>query len=483
MDSVTADITIIGLGPGDARFVTREAWELLARADRVFVRTVDHPVVAQLPGSVEVIGFDDLYVASADFEAVYTQIVATLLELAQQQPIIYAVPGHPNVGEATVSGIVASASPGIGVRIVAGLSFIEPVLTAVGYDGMNGLQLFDAIDIARFDHPPLNPDTPALLGQVFSRFMASELKLALMRIYPDEHPVTLVHEAGGIQESIESTFLYAIDRSEHIRNLTCLYIPPLPHVGSLAGFAQTIAILRGPDGCPWDREQTPQSMRAGFIEEVAEVIEALDADDMDALREELGDVLLHIVFQAQIAAEVDEFTLTEVVAEIDAKIKRRHPHVWGDAVVNDIDDLVKSWEAIKAQENSSTALSALDNISGTLPALARAQKIQKRVGKVGFDWSTIDEVWQKVDEEIAELHSAETPEQRHAELGDMLFAIVNVARWLDIDAEIALRDSNQRFITRFHTVERLAADRDLVLTQLGIEQLEALWQEAKTGYE
>lgn len=480
MNSVKDGITIIGLGPGDARFVTREAWGIVASAEKVFVRTVDHPVIPQLPDSVEVIGFDDLYVVSADFEAVYTQIIATILEMAQREPVIYAVPGHPYVGEATVSGIVmAAATLGIDVHIVAGLSFVEPVLTAVGYDGMNGLQLFDAIDIARFDHPPLNPDTPVLLGQVFSRFMAAELKLALMRIYTDEHPVYLVHAAGGAQEFVENIPLHAIDRSDRIRNLTCLYVPPLPRVSSLAGFAQTIAVLRGPDGCPWDREQTPQSMRAGFIEEVAEVIEALDAEDVDALRDELGDVLLHIVFQAQMAAEADEFTLAEVVAGIDAKIKRRHPHVWGDAVVNDIDDLVKSWEAIKAQENSSTALSALDNISGILPALARAQKIQQRVGKVGFDWPTIDGTWKKLDEEIAELQSAETPEQRHAELGDILFAVVNVARWLKIDAEIALRDSNERFATRFRTVERLAAERGSTLIQLDSAQLDSLWQEVK----
>jgi tetrapyrrole methylase family protein/MazG family protein len=480
MNALMNGITIVGLGPGDGRYLTREAWDILSSAETVFVRTADHPAVLALPDHVTVVSFDAVYASSADFESVYIRIVADIVERGARQSVIYAVPGHPFVAEATVQGIVNSAeTQGIPVTVIAGLSFIEPVLSALHYDGLDGLQLFDAIDIARFSHPPLNPDFPLLLGQVYSRWMAGDLKLALMRIYPESHSVTLVHDAGTEAQQLENVPLYAIDHSEHIRNLTCLFVPALPAISSLAGFAESIAVLRGPDGCPWDREQTPQSMRAGFIEEVAEAIEALDADDPDALREELGDVLLHVVFQAQLAAESDEFTLTDVIAGIDAKIKRRHPHVWGDAVISDTAELVKTWEAIKAQEKHSTPDSTLANISGILPALARSQKIQNRVKKVGFDWASVDGVWQKVYEEIAELQSADSSDARHAEFGDILFAIVNLGRWLDIEAEIALRDANERFIRRFQIVEQLAGQRGQSLAALQIEQLEALWQEAK----
>jgi tetrapyrrole methylase family protein/MazG family protein len=474
-------ITIVGLGPGDGRYLTREAWQVLVSAETLYLRTKDHPVIDDLPAGLDIHSFDALYEASADFETVYAEIVRTIVDLGQREAVVYAVPGHPYIAEATVLGIIDSAEKhAIPVTVIAGLSFIEPALAAVRYDGLNGLQLFDAIDIARFEHPPINPDTPVLLGQVYSRFMAAEVKLALMRIYPDDHPVQLIHAAGNQQEQVEPVPLYAIDHSELIRNLTCLFIPALPLVASIESFAETIAVLRGPDGCPWDREQTPQSMRAGFIEEVAEAIEALDLDDMEALCDELGDVLLHIVFQAQMAAETGEFTLTDIVAGIDAKIKRRHPHVWGDVVVRDLNDLNKTWEAIKAQEKPSTGNATLGNISDVLPALARSQKIQNRVAKIGFDWPTVDGVWGKLEEETAELKAADSAENRHQELGDLLFVAVNLARWHDVDAEIALRDANQRFMRRFQTVEALATQRELLLTAMNIDEIEKLWQESKS---
>lgn len=473
-------IVIVGLGPGDSRYLTREAWQVLTGASDLYVRTTDHPVVEELPAHLTVHGFDSLYANSADFTTVYTMIVDRIVELGRRGPIVYAVPGHPFVGEATVRGVLHSAEKhGIPVRLVEGLSFVEPVLAALRRDGLDGLQLHDAIEIARFKHPPLNPDMPVLLGQVYSRLMAGDLKLTLSRIYPETHTVKLIHAAGSAAAEVETVPLYAIDRSKQIRNLTCLFIPPRPATSSLASFAETIAYLRSPDGCPWDRAQTPQSMRSGFIEEVAEAIDALDRGESAELCDELGDVLLHIVFQAQIAAESGEFTLADIIERIDAKIRRRHPHVWGDAVIENADDLNKSWEAIKAEEQGSTPQSTLDNIAGALPALLRAQKIQKRVKRVGFDWPSINGVWHKLLEEIDELQQADSAETRHAELGDLLFTIVNLARWLDVDAEIALRDANQRFATRFQMVEQSAKARGTALTDLSLDQIDAHWQQAK----
>ncbi|HID53160.1 MAG TPA: nucleoside triphosphate pyrophosphohydrolase [Anaerolineae bacterium] len=475
-------ITIVGLGPGDGRFLTREAWKILAGAEKVYLRTMRHPAAADLPAGVAQVSFDDLYDTAVSFAAVYEQIVTQLLADGRSQNIIYAVPGHPFVGESTVTRLVQLAEvEGVPVRVVAGLSFVEPALTAVQADGLDGLQLFDAIELTQYLYPPLNPDYPALLGQVYSRLLAGELKLRLNRLYPDEHPVTLIHAAGNEDEVVEHIPLYAIDRSPQIDHLTSLYLPPLPQASSLAALAETVAVLRSPNGCPWDQEQTPQSMRAGFLEEAAEVMAALDANDPAELREELGDLLYHVVMQAQMAAEAEEFTLAQVIAGIEAKLKYRHPHVWGDWQVADSDEVVQNWEALKQTEKNRQPNSTLDNVPAALPALARSQKIQKRVSKVGFDWPDISGVYAKLDEEIRELKAAQTVAERADELGDVLFVLANVAKWLGVDAESALREANLKFTRRFQGVERLARQRDIDMTQLSLDELDVLWREVKNG--
>ncbi|MGB1250854.1 MAG: nucleoside triphosphate pyrophosphohydrolase [Candidatus Promineifilaceae bacterium] len=474
-------ITIIGLGPGDGRYVTREAWQLLESAEMpIYLRTSAHPVVAELPCEWQ--SFDALYENSADFQSVYAQIIDTVVQAAQAQDVIYAVPGDPHVGESTTFEILKRAdTASIGVKIVRGLSFYEPMLGAINLDGMDGVQVYDAITIADHLHAPINPDAPLLLGQVFSRMLASDLKLTLMAVYPAEHVVQLIHGAGTDESQMETIPLHEIDHSQQIGNLSSLYVPPRPSIASLGHFADTVAILRSPEGCPWDQKQTPQSLRAGFLEEAAEAIDALDRDEPDELCEELGDVLFHIVMQAQMASEAGDFTLNDLIAGVDAKIKRRHPHVWGDVQASSIEDLNQTWAAIKAQERvgKPQSDSILDNIPVSLSALSRSQKIQKRVRKVGFDWPSIDGVYDKLVEEVEELKSAETHPHRTEELGDMLFVMVNLAKWLDIDAETALREANLKFMRRFQQVERLLKQRGETFEAMSFERLDRLWREAK----
>ena len=480
-------ITIIGLGPGDAGLITRQAWHLLSAADTVCLRTRRHPAVAGLPTHLRLHSFDAIYDTADDFAAVYQAIAAEVLRLATDDDVLYAVPGHPYVGEATVTAIArGAAEAGIPLRVVAGLSFVEPALAALGVDALDGLQLFDAIELAGFLYPPLNPDVPVLLGQVYSRLLAGELKTALMSIYPPEQPVALVHAAGEADELIEHLALHEIDHSERIDHLTSLYIPALPVKAGLTALAETVAVLRSPNGCPWDREQTPQSLRDGFLEEAYEVLAALDAADDDNLREELGDLLYHILMQTTLAAEAESFTLTEVIAGIEAKLKRRHPHVWGDWQVSSSADVLRNWEVLKQREksdrgDSAAPTSTLDGIPPALPALARSQKIQTKAAATGFDWPDIEGVFAKLAEEVAEVRAAETADDKRAELGDVLFVVVNLARWLGADAETALREANERFGRRFRGVERLAAERGLELAALSFEELDALWNEAKAA--
>ena len=478
-------ITIVGLGPGNPAHLTLEAQQVLERASELYLRTNRHPTVPSLPAHLTLHSFDFLYERAADFAEVYEGIVERVLALGQRpEGVVYAVPGHPLVGEATVQRILEKARiRGIEVRIVAGLSFVEPVLTALGLDALDGLQIVDALDLAVRHHPPLNPDLPALVGQLYGRDVASAVKLTLMNGYPAEHPVTLVRGAGTDEEWTRTLPLYELDRVDDVDHLTTLYLPPLPVVSGMESFQDTIARLRAPGGCPWDRKQTHRSLRPNLLEETYEVLTAIDRDDMPALCEELGDLLLQIALHAQIAVEEGEFSLADVVAGIDAKIKRRHPHVFGDVRVNGVADVMHNWEEIKREERAERGEneehSMLDGVPTTLPALARAQSLQRRAARMGFDWEDVEGVWDKVAEEIAELRAATDAQARESELGDVLFAVTNLARWLGVDAESALRAACDRFTRRFAAMEKQCQERGLDLGRLSLAEWDVLWEESK----
>ena len=474
-------ITIVGLGPGDPKQLTLEAQQVLREAGEIYLRTCHHPTVASLPPGPSLHFFDHLYEEKETFAEVYDEIARQVLELgARPEGVVYAVPGHPLVGEASVQRILALArQQGIGVRVVEGLSFIESVLTCLGLDALAGLQIADATELAALHHPCLNPDLPALIAQLYDQQLASDVKLTLMNLYPDEHPVTLVRGASTAQAQVLTVPLYELDRQPDVDHLTSLYVPPLPRPSSLEAFQDTIARLRAPGGCPWDREQTHQSLRPHLLEESYETLAALDADDTDALREELGDLLLQIVLQAQIAVEAGEFSLAQVIEGVDAKIKHRHPHVFGDVVVADAAEVMHNWEEIKREEKGEHSL--LGGVSRSLPALARAQAIQKRVARVGFDWPDAGGVVAKIAEEMTELREAQGDQELEEELGDVLFSVVNLARWLDIDAESALRGACGQFIQRFSGMEDLCRERGLDLSELSLAEQEELWEEVKEG--
>jgi tetrapyrrole methylase family protein/MazG family protein len=486
---VPAGITIVGLGPGGAHLWTEAARRVFADSQEIWLRTARHPGVEELasqPG-LKVHSFDVWYDEAADFASLYERIARRVIELGQrEQGVVYAVPGHPSVGEATVSLIRRMAQEaGLSVRIVPGLSFLEPVLTALGIDALDGLQIADADQLAALHHPPLDPDRPALVAQLYSRRLAAQVKLTLMNSYPETHPVTLVHAAGTERERVITLPLYELDRQPGIDHLTTLYLPPLPGAASLPALQETVAHLRAPDGCPWDREQTHLSLRPYLLEEAYEVLAALDAEDHVALIEELGDLLLQIVLHVQIAAEESDFLMADVIRTIDAKLRRRHPHVFGEVTVSGVSEVLVNWEAIKQSEraragDTASKRSILDGVPLAMPALARAQAIAERVARVGFDWPDVQGVLEKIGEEARELAAAATPETRAAELGDLLTVVVNLARWLGVDAESALRSANDRFCRRFRMLEQLAAQRGLDLNALDIHALDALWEEAKT---
>jgi tetrapyrrole methylase family protein/MazG family protein len=291
-----------------------------------------------------------------------------------------------------------------------------------------------------------------------------------------------VHAVGTAEELVEALPLYEVDRSPHIAHLTALFVPPLARQSAFESFQDIIAHLRAPDGCPWDRKQTHQSLRKYLLEETYEVLHTLDADDPDALREELGDLLLQIVLHAQIATEAGEFTMADILAGINEKMIRRHPHVFGEVKVSGAAEVMHNWEQIKAEEKKHTPQngSALGETPKDLPALMQAETYQKRAAKVGFDWPDVSGVKAKIAEEIAEIESA-AGDDIHSEVGDLLFAVVNWARWLKVEPETALREANARFAARFAKVEEAAKAQGRAMTAMTIDELDALWEQAKAA--
>lgn len=479
-----AGITLLGLGPGDAAKLTREAWEVLLSASEIWLRTAQHPTVSAFPSRLKVFSFDDLYEGGADFASVYERIVERVMELGQRpQGVIYAVPGDPFVAEATTPEIARRVREmGLPLRIINGVSFVEPLCAALGLDPYPRCVLVDALELADLHVPSFPPDMPAIVAQLYSRLVAAEVKVTLNAVYPDEHPVRLVHAAGTPAERVENLCLYEIDRSEQIGLLTALYVPPLGEGTSFEAFQEVVARLRAPDGCPWDREQTHASLRPHLLEEAYEALAALDSGDTEKMAEELGDLLLQIVLHAQIASEEGEFGMADVLRGVRAKIIRRHPHVFGDLQLDSVQGVLRNWEKLKDAERRSSNQSEkglLDGVPLALPALAQAQEYQERAARVGFDWPVVEGVLEKIAEEIEEVKTASDSEHLAAEIGDLFFALVNLARWKRVDAESALRAANQRFRVRFAFVEQCARQQGKHLQDLTLEEMEVLWQDAK----
>jgi len=481
---VKPQITLLGLGPGNASLLTRQAWELLISLPEIYLRTRQHPAVAGFPPALQVHSFDDLYEKGESFESVYAQIVEAVLELGRRpQGVVYAVPGHPFIAEATSAEILRRARlENLPVRVIEGLSFLEVIFSALGLDPLPHTAFVDALELASSHVPSFPPDVPALIAQVYSRQVASNVKLTLMEVYSDEHPVKLVHAAGTPECTVEGLPLYEIDRSPHLGLLTTLYLPPLGPGTSLESFQEVIAHLRAPDGCPWDKEQTHQTLRPHLLEETYEVLTALDQDDPAALREELGDLLLQIVLHAQIANEYGEFTLAEVIKGINDKIVYRHPHVFGEVQVDGVGGVLQNWERLKAAErkaNGKEKASALDGVAIALPALLQADSYQGRASRTGFEWPDLESVLAKIREELEEVVQAGTDEDRAAEIGDLFFAVVTLARRYKVEAEIALREANARFRQRFMYVENAARSAGKQVSDFSKDELLALWEKSK----
>lgn len=480
-------IKIIGLGAGDINQLPLGVYRSLMDENKaVYVRTKDHPVISTLEQEgVMFYSFDSIYEKHDQFEAVYKEIVAFLIEKAKETDVVYAVPGHPLVAEKTVQLLIEKDREGVvSIEIAGGQSFLDSIFQALRIDPIEGFQLLDGTDL---DRSSIQLRNHLIIGQVYDVFSASEVKLTLMDILPYDYPIKIVTAAGSSLECIKEMELHELDREMDLNNLTSVYVPPVREEKLLrkefSQLRRIIAELRGPNGCPWDKKQTHESLRKYLLEESYELIEAINEGDIDHIIEELGDVLLQVMLHGQIGEDEGYFSIDDVIEGISDKMIRGHPHVFGEEQAESVDDVMKHWQNAKKKEAKKEKDSVLDGINQALPHLMQAHELQKKAAKVGFDWPDADGAWEKVKEEILEfdkeIKEASNEERIESEFGDVLFSLVNIARFYKVNPELAILQTNKKFIQRFSYIEERVKASGMEWSQMSLEELDGYWKEAK----
>ncbi|MFC2177500.1 nucleoside triphosphate pyrophosphohydrolase [Actinomycetota bacterium] len=475
-------ITIVGLGPaGLERVAPRALAALRADAATVVARTLDHPAATELAAMRPVIGCDDIYEAAADYNSLYRAIAQRVCAVSGD--VVYAVPGSALVGERTVPLIREIAlAENRAVEIHPGESFLDLAFDRIGVDPItDGLQVLDA----RALPDPLPLHIPTLLTQLDTAGTAADLAAELGRVLAHDTPIRVLTDLGSPTESITETTVEKLPRAATGPRTSAFL--DAQQVGWF-GLIQINRVLR--EECPWDRKQTHHSLLKHLLEETYETVDAVlelprdapggepDFGAYAAVEEELGDLLLQVVFHATMARETGAFDVEEIAEGIRRKLVARHPHVFGDLELDDAAAVEANWERLKTVEKRRD--STMDDVPEALPGLARAEKIQRRAASVGFDWPEFEPVMAKLMEEIAELSEAVGDQARtDAELGDVLFATVNVARHLGVEPELAIRAATARFEERFRWIEAEVGDGDM--SAMSLSELDSLWDRAKAA--
>ncbi|MDK0571972.1 nucleoside triphosphate pyrophosphohydrolase [Clostridium perfringens] len=480
-------LKIMGLGPGAYEALTIGALKELKNNKNIYFRTEKHPTVDFLKDEgIKFESYDHAYEKYDSFDDVYKYIAEDLItKIKDDEDLIYAVPGHPLVAEKSVINLIELCKENnIQYEVLPAVSFVDAMMEALQVDPIEGVKIIDAFDMK---NQILDKRVGTIITQVYNNFIASEVKLRLLEGYEDDTEIIFVRAAGveGL-ESIRKIPLYELDWQEDIDYLTSIYIPKdLGNKKDFQDLLDIIETLRNPGGCPWDREQTHESLKSALLEECYEVIDAIENEDEDALIEELGDVLLQVVFHASIGKEDGYFDIMDVIGGISNKMINRHPHVFGNEEANTSEQVLVNWDEIKKEEKGiKTLTEEMQNIAKSLPATTRAYKVQKKAKKVGFDWYDVNCAMDKVKEElneIKEVYNCEDKSIIEGEVGDLLFACINVARFLEVDGELALDKTIKKFINRFSYIENEAIKNNKNLKDMTLEEMDKLWEEAKTS--
>lgn len=483
-------VVVVGLGPGSPDHVTEQTRNAIAASSHRYLRTSVHPSSALVP---DAISFDHFYESSETFGDVYAQVTESLVAAALEfGEVLYAVPGSPLILERSVRHLRADSR--IECVVLPALSFLDVAYAVLGVDPVEaGVRLIDGHEFATAaagEHGPL------LVAHTHANWVLSDIKLAVDdagETDNDDVEVIVLQRLGTTEQLVTVTTWAEMDTAVEADHLTSIYVPKLnvavaEHYGRFHALTRTLR-----EQCPWDIEQTHTTLIPYLLEETYEVVDALQALDADDpatdvdLIEELGDLLYQIEFHATIAEQQGRFTMADVTQGIHDKLVRRHPHVFppegGDLVeVGGTTDVLRNWESIKRDEKGRTSI--FDGIPSSLPSLSYAYKAQKKAAGLGFDWPDVSGALAKIAEEadeVIEAHASGDRDETAAELGDLLFSVVNVARHLKVDPEVALRSAVTKFRTRFEGVERLATERGIDLHASDLAVLDQLWDEVKAS--
>ncbi len=479
-------LAIVGLGPAGLNRLSERALSLLLDPDRrVILRTAHHPASQELLAARIVEVCDDIYERAAQFDDVYGAIAERVIASSVDAPTVYAVPGSAVVGERAVGELRRNAgSSGIELEVVPGESFLDLVYLEAGVDPIESpLKILDGRDLP----DPLVFDAAMVITQIDRAEVLADVAAELSRVLPDAEPVLILDRLGDEDQVVAPSTLAEV--SDYVPGpRTTLFIDAEP--AGWYGLVVTNRILR--QECPWDRKQTHHSLVSHLIEETYETVDSIRALPAEApggepdygayaeVEEELGDLLLQVVFHATLAREVGAFDVEEVAEIVRRKLVHRHPHVFGEVVAEDAATVITNWETIKGEEKQRESL--MDDIPTAMPALIRADKMQRRARSVGFDWDDPAPVFAKIREELDELSAeAADPVRATEEFGDLLFAAVNLSRHLGVDPELALAGANDRFAARIRHMESTAATRGIDLAAIDLAGLDALWNEAKAA--
>lgn len=478
-------IYVVGLGPGSIDALTLGAVNRINSGDKNFLRTENHPTVDYFKkNDIPFKSYDYIYDREDDFINVYEGIVEELIQESKGvKSINYFVPGNPFVAEKTVELLLQRE---LDIEIVSGMSFIEPMIELVGRDPVNGLKIVDG---AVFDSLMVDINVDMIITQVYNTRILSEVKIILSEIYGDDHKIWII-DSAGIKENEKKDYIsiYELDRFQEISSLTSIYVNKIEKINKNTydynDIMGIMKLLRSEDGCPWDIKQTHESIRECVIEEAYELVGAIDSGDIDNLIEELGDVLLQVIFHSQIAYDEGHFNPIEVTTALANKLIYRHPHVFLGKVVESSEEVVYNWDELKYAKRRLTSVTDRLKDIPSLPALMKSYKLQQKAATIGFDWPDIkgplDKIMEEYNEVIEAMKEFGGGDVRvEEELGDLLFAVVNLSRFMDVNPEVALNKTINKFLYRFEFMELNSKEIGKDLEQMTLEEMDYLWNLAK----
>ena len=474
-------ITVVSLGPGDPRLLTLQTLEALRSSRCLILRTAHHRMAEWLCGeNIPFTDLDDLYDQYEDFDELHAVMAKKLWEAAGTSPVTFAVIDAQTDG--AVRALRSSVPADGRVTIIPGVTMADACLSLLPeeFEQTGSVRILPAIDA--LEAAP-DPSTPLLVTEIWDRVLASDLKLRLAEHYGDEMKAVIYPSSVKINRKPIVIPLMELDRQRTYDHTVCLYIPAADLRARerycFDDLLRVMHLLR--QRCPWDSQQTHESLRKYLIEEAYEAVGAIDEDDMDHLADELGDVLLQIAFHADIAQSMGEFTISDVTTAIVHKMIFRHAHIFGSVHCDTAEEVTSSWEKLKKQEKGLTSQSSvLADVSRGLPALMRAAKVQKKAAQVGFDWDdalgALPKIHEEADEVLEELRAGRDPGE---ELGDLLFSCVNVARLAGLEPEELLSAATEKFIRRFTGMENLIISDGKSLEGLTLAEMDVYWNRVK----